>query len=431
MTDPQSMATLTLPNKSSVELPVYQASLGNDVIDISGLNQAKMFTFDYGFMCTAACESKITYIDGAKGILLYRGYPIEQLAKHCDYMDVCHLLLHTELPTTSQKTAFTHVINERMVIDQAIYKLFQGFPTHAHPMAMLSSIVSALSAYYYPQWDIRNPEQLKNASYDIVAKMPMLAAMCYKHSQGESPVLPEEQQDYIGNFMHMLFSTPDKPWVQNPIIKQAIDRIFILHADHEQNASTATVRLAGSTGTHPFAAIAAGIAALWGPSHGGANEAALNMLKEIGDISRIEHYLKRAKDPQDPFRLMGFGHRVYKNMDPRAAIMRETCHAVLKEVNATEHPLFELALELERIASQDEYFIERKLYPNVDFYSGITQTALGIPPNLFTVIFALARTVGWAAQWHEMISHAKLRIGRPRQLYTGPQQRNLPSGSRE
>ena len=420
----QEKAQLTLQNETSVELPVYRASLGNPVLDIAPLGKSGLFTFDNGFGSTAACESTITYIDGAQGVLLYRGYPIEQLAERCDYMDVCYLLLNGELPSPTEKETFVDTIKEYRTVPHTIQKLFQGFETNAHPMAMLTSAVSALSAYY--KWNKKDPKQSQEATYHIIAKIPTLAAMCYKHSVGEPIVEPASNLGYTENFMHMLFDAPNNPWRNNAVITQAMDRIFILHADHEQNASTSTVRLAGSTGTHPFAAIASGVAALWGPAHGGANEAALNMLKEIGDVSHIGQYIERAKDRNDPFRLMGFGHRVYKNLDPRAAIMRQTCHDVLAEVGAENDPLFKLAMELERIALEDEYFIERKLYPNVDFYSGITQTALGIPSNLFTVIFALARTVGWAAQWHEMITNPQLRIGRPRQLYKGPTQRDLP-----
>ncbi|MHA7840902.1 MAG: citrate synthase [Gammaproteobacteria bacterium] len=420
----QEKAQLTLQNETSVELPVYRASLGNPVLDIAPLGKSGLFTFDNGFGSTAACESTITYIDGAQGVLLYRGYPIEQLAERCDYMDVCYLLLNGELPSSTEKETFVDTIKEYRTVPHTIQKLFQGFETNAHPMAMLTSAVSALSAYY--KWNKKDPKQSQEATYHIIAKIPTLAAMCYKHSVGEPIVEPASDLGYTENFMHMLFDAPNNPWRNNAVITQAMDRIFILHADHEQNASTSTVRLAGSTGTHPFAAIASGVAALWGPAHGGANEAALNMLKEIGDVSHIGQYIERAKDRNDPFRLMGFGHRVYKNLDPRAAIMRQTCHDVLAEVGAENDPLFKLAMELERIALEDEYFIERKLYPNVDFYSGITQTALGIPSNLFTVIFALARTVGWAAQWHEMITNPQLRIGRPRQLYKGPTQRDLP-----
>ncbi|NKB47159.1 MAG: citrate (Si)-synthase [Legionellales bacterium] len=415
-------AQLTLPNQSPVELPIYQPTLGTDVIDINTLHN--VFTYDPGFTATASCESKITFIDGEKGILLYRGYPIEQLAEQAEFLEVCYLLLHGELPTHMQKEQFNHRITIHTMVHEQISKLFQGFRRDAHPMAIMLGVVGALSAFYHDSLDIQNPQHRERAAFRLIAKMPTIAAMCYKYSIGQPFIYPQNDLNYAENFLHMMFGVPCAQEKPNAILARALDRIFTLHADHEQNASTSTVRLAGSTGANPFACISAGIAALWGPAHGGANEACLNMLREIGSVSHINDYIKRAKDKNDPFRLMGFGHRVYKNYDPRAKVMRQTCHEVLKEVGAADEPLFKLALELERIALEDEYFVERKLYPNVDFYSGITLSAIGIPSTMFTVIFALARTVGWISQWNEMIAD-NARIGRPRQLYTGPTQRDF------
>lgn len=407
-----------------LKLRVLKGTLGPDVVDVTQLAKQDLFTYDPGFMSTAACESKITYIDGDKGILLYRGYPIEQLAKHSDFLEVSYLLLNGELPTKEEKAKFANTINNHTMVHEQIRNFFNGFRRDAHPMAVMVGVVGALSAFYHDSLDIKNPEHRAIAAFRLIAKMPTIAAMCYRYSNGLPFMYPQNHMSYAENFLHMMFSTPCEATKPNPILAKALDKIFILHADHEQNASTSTVRLAGSTGANPFACISAGIAALWGPAHGGANEAALNMLREIGDESRIGDYIRRAKDPNDNFRLMGFGHRVYKNYDPRAAVMRETCHEVLQEVGAGDSPLFKVALKLEKIALEDDYFVQRKLYPNVDFYSGITLSAMGIPTNMFTVIFALARTVGWISHWNEMISNPDRRIGRPRQLYTGPTQRD-------
>jgi citrate synthase len=420
-------AVLTLPGQQSAELSMHKPTLGKTVVDIEPIaSELGVFTFDPGYTATASCESKITYIDGEQGTLLYRGYPIEQLAEKSDFLEVCYLLLDGELPTKKQKEIFNHRITHHTMVHEQISKLFQGFRRDAHPMAIMLGVVGALSAFYHDSLDIQNPEHRERAAFRLIAKMPTIAAMCYKYSIGQPFMYPQNDLNYAENFLHMMFGVPCANQKPNPVLAKALDRIFILHADHEQNASTSTVRLAGSTGANPFACISAGIAALWGPAHGGANEACLNMLKEIGSVSHINEYIKRAKDKDDPFRLMGFGHRVYKNYDPRAKVMRQTCHEVLKEVGAVDEPLFKLALELERIALEDEYFIERKLYPNVDFYSGITLSAIGIPSTMFTVIFALARTVGWISQWNEMIADNS-RIGRPRQLYTGPTQRDFVS----
>jgi citrate synthase len=416
-------ATLQVDSKS-INLPIRNGTLGPAVVDITQLAKSDIFTFDPGFMSTASCESKITYIDGDKGILLYRGYPIEELAKQSDFLEVCYLLLYGELPTPQAKEKFNHTINNHTLVHEQMRNFFNGFRRDAHPMAIMVGVVGALSAFYHDALDINNPVHRATSAFRLIAKMPTIAAMCYKYSMGQPFMYPQNDMGYAENFLHMMFGTPCDPPKINPILARAMDRIFILHADHEQNASTSTVRLAGSTGANPFACISAGIGALWGPAHGGANEAALNMLIEIGDVSRIDEYIARAKDPNDSFRLMGFGHRVYKNYDPRATVMRETCHEVLQEVGAADNPLFKIALRLEKIALEDKYFIEKKLYPNVDFYSGITLSALGIPSNMFTVIFALARTVGWVSHWNEMISSPDYRIGRPRQLYTGPTERH-------
>lgn len=420
----QKVAKLTLEDKE-LDLPIYSGTLGPDVIDINQLAKEDIFTFDPGYMSTASCESKITFIDGDKGILLYRGYPIEQLAEKCNYMEVCYLLLNGELPNEEEKNAFEHTIRYHSMVHEQLYNFLNGFRRDAHPMAIMVGVVGALSAFYHDSLDINNPEHRVISAYRVISKMPTIAAMCHKYSIGQPYMYPQNKMNYSENFLHMMFGTPAESYEPSPVLVRAMDRILILHADHEQNASTSTVRLAGSTGANPFACISAGIGALWGPAHGGANEAALNMLKEIGDESRIGQFIKRAKDKDDPFRLMGFGHRVYKNYDPRAKVMRETCHEVLQEVGGHDNPIFKLALKLEKIALEDDYFVEKKLYPNVDFYSGITLSALGIPTNMFTVIFAIARTVGWISHWNEMISDPKRRLCRPRQLYTGPVRRDV------
>lgn len=422
-------AHLTLDGIASpIELPINTGTLGNPVIDISHLGQHGYFTYDPGFMSTAACESKITFIDGDKGQLLYRGYPIEQLAEKSHYLEVCYLLLKGELPTAAQDKQFCKTLKNHTLVHEQIRSFYQGFRRDAHPMAIMVGVVGALSAFYHDSLDIDNPEHRQLAAYRLIAKMPTIAAMCYRYSNGLPFMYPLNELDYAENFLQMMFGFPTQKWAGNPILSRAMDRIFILHADHEQNASTSTVRLAGSSGANPFACIASGIAALWGPAHGGANEAVLSMLHEIGSIENIGKYIKKAKDKDDPFRLMGFGHRVYKNYDPRAKIMRETCYEVLKATDSADEPLFKLAMELERIALEDNYFVEKKLYPNVDFYSGLTLSALGIPTNMFTAIFALARTVGWISHWNEMVSTpGGYKIGRPRQLYTGATMRDVPS----
>jgi citrate synthase len=420
----QKTAQLTIKDHAPIHLPIYTPTLGNDVIDIAQLGAHGIFTYDPGFMSTAACESKITYIDGDKGTLLYRGYPIEQLAEKKDFLDICYLLLNSELPNDSEKISLNNLINKHTMVHQQMYNFLNGFRRDAHPMAIMVGIVGALSAFYHDSMDLNNENDRYTSAIRLIAKMPTLAAMSYKYSIGQPYMYPQNKMSYAENFLNMMFGVPSEDSVPNPVIVSAMDTIFTLHADHEQNASTSTVRLAGSTGANPFACISAGISALWGPAHGGANEACLNMLKEIGDISQIAHYIKRAKDKDDPFRLMGFGHRVYKSYDPRAKVMRETCHKVLEAVGAHDEPLFKLAMELERIALEDPYFIEKKLYPNVDFYSGLTLSAIGIPTNMFTVIFALARTVGWISHWMEMTA-SKSRIGRPRQLYTGEKERDV------
>ncbi len=410
-------ATLTIGG-TATPLKRLQGTLGPDVVDVTSLFKSDHFTYDPGFNSTASCESKITFIDGDKGVLLHRGYPIEQLAKSSDFIEVCYLLLNGELPTAVQYQDFKSAVTMHTMIHEQMRYFFNGFRRDAHPMAIMVGVVGALSAFYHDSLDIKNPDHRSASALRLIAKMPTIAAMCYKYSIGQPFMPPQNNLSYAENFLHMMFGTPCDNVLPNPVLAKAMDRIFILHADHEQNASTSTVRMAGSTGANPFACISAGIAALWGPAHGGANEAALNMLHEISDISRVPEYIKRAKDPNDSFRLMGFGHRVYKNYDPRAKVMRETCHEVLEAVGAHNDPIFKLAMELERIALEDDYFVEKKLYPNVDFYSGVTLSALGIPTNMFTVIFALARTVGWVAQWNEMISNP-YKLARPRQLYRG------------
>ncbi|MBK6555620.1 MAG: citrate (Si)-synthase [Rhodocyclaceae bacterium] len=423
----QRMATLNVDGKA-IELPVYSGSIGPDVIDVRSLyGKTGTFTFDPGYMSTASCKSSITYIDGDKGELLYRGYPIEQLAEKCDFLEVCYLLKHGELPNLAQREDWNKRVKRHTMVHEQITRFMQGFRRDSHPMAVLVGLVGALSAFYHDSLDINNPEHRVIAAVRLIAKMPTIVAMAYKYSIGMPMPYPKNSLDYTANFMHMMFSNPCEDYEPNPVLVRALDRILILHADHEQNASTSTVRLAGSSGANPFACIAAGIACLWGPAHGGANEACLRMLEEIGDVSRVPEYIKRAKDKNDGFKLMGFGHRVYKNFDPRAKLMRETCHEVLNELGLHDDRLFKLALELERIALEDEYFVEKKLYPNVDFYSGIVQKALGIPTQLFTGIFAMARTIGWIAQWHEMIGDPEQKIGRPRQLYVGAARRDVPT----
>lgn len=423
----EKKAQLTIDGVADpIDLPVYEGSTGPDVVDVSSLVGKGIFTYDPGFMSTAACDSDITYIDGGKGILLHRGYPIEQLAEHASFLDTCYLLLNGELPNPTEQAEFENSIRYHTMVDEQIHQFFKGFPRNAHPMAMLVGVVGALSAFYHDTLDNDNPEHRKAAAHRIIAKMPTLAAMCYKHGVGQPFMYPQNDMGFAENFLHMLFGTPcDSPKV-SPILAKAMDTIFLLHADHEQNASTSTVRLAGSTGANPYACIASGIAALWGPAHGGANEAVLTQLAEIGDESKIDEYILRAKDKDDPFRLMGFGHRVYKNFDPRATVMRGICDEVLDELGSHNDPLFRIAKRLEKIALEDDYFIERKLYPNVDFYSGIILKAIGIPTSLFTVIFATGRTPGWIAHWDEMLS-SPYKIGRPRQLYKGYTKRDIPS----
>ena len=416
-------ATLSVPGANEpLELPILSGREGPDVIDINSLAQHGVFTYDPGFVSTAACESAITYIDGDKGVLLHRGYPIEQLAEHSDYLELCYLLLNRELPTRAEREAFVHVIKNHTMVHDQLRNLFSGFRRDAHPMAIMCGVVGALSAFYHDSLDIDDAEHRTITAHRLIAKMPTLAAMSYKYSIGQPFVYPRNDLDYAANFLHMMFATPCEEYQVNPVLAKAMDRIFLLHADHEQNASTSTVRLAGSTGANPFACIAAGIAALWGPAHGGANEAVLNMLADIGDEKNIDKFIARAKDPNDAFRLMGFGHRVYKNYDPRAKVMQETCREVLDELGIDD-PMLRIAQRLEKIALEDEYFIKRKLYPNVDFYTGIILKAMGIPTTMFTVIFATGRTPGWITQWIEMIAGG-YRIGRPRQLYIGVSRRD-------
>ena len=412
-------ATLTLQNKQ-YELPVFSGSVGPDVLDISKLyGQSGAFTYDPGFTSTAACKSDITYIDGDKGVLLYRGYPIEQLAEQGNFLETCHILLYGDLPNKQQYLDFKNRVTYHTMTHEQMNRFFSGFRRDAHPMAVMTGTVGALSAFYHDFIDINDPVQRDIASIRMIAKMPTIAAMAYKYSIGQPFIYPRNELDYASNFLYMTFAVPSEEYKVNPVLSRAMDRIFVLHADHEQNASTSTVRLAGSSGANPFACIAAGIACLWGPAHGGANEAALKMLMDIGTVDRIPEFIKRAKDKNDNFRLSGFGHRVYKNYDPRARVMQKTCKEVLEIVGMKNDPLLQVAMELERIALEDEYFIEKKLYPNIDFYSGITLKALGFPTSMFTVLFAIARTVGWIAQWKEMIADPEQKIGRPRQLYIG------------
>lgn len=401
-----------------VELPILKGTAGQDVIDVRPLGASGYFTYDPGFMATGSCESSITFIDGAKGVLLHRGYSIEDLARDADYLEVCYMLLHGNAPTSEECEAFKETITRHTMVHDQVANFFRGFRRDAHPMAMLCGTVGAMSSFYHDDLDISDPEQRLRSAYRLVAKMPTLVAMCYKYNVGQPFVYPRNDLTYAENFLNMMFSVPAEQYKISPAVARAMDRIFTLHADHEQNASTSTVRLAGSSGANPYACIAAGVASLWGPAHGGANEACLNMLEEIGSVDRIPEFIDKAKDKADPFRLMGFGHRVYKNYDPRATVMRESCHEVLKELNVQD-PLLDVAMELERIALSDPYFAEKKLFPNVDFYSGIVLKAIGIPTNMFTCIFALARTVGWISHWHEMLSQPGQKIGRPRQLYTG------------
>jgi citrate synthase len=417
-------ATLSIDGKDeTLELDILTGTIGPDVIDVGKLTSQGYFTYDPGFVSTASCESKITYIDGDKGVLLHRGYPIEQLAEQSDYLETCFLLLHGELPSQEEKDQFEGLITKHTMVNDQISTFFNGFNRDAHPMAIMCGVVGALSAFYHDSLDITNEHHREISAQRLIAKMPTLAAMSYKYSIGQPFMYPRNDLNYAENFLHMMFGNPCEDYKVNPVLADAMDKIFLLHADHEQNASTSTVRLAGSTGANPFACIASGIAALWGPSHGGANEAVLKMLGEIGDVSRIDEFVAKAKDKEDPFRLMGFGHRVYKNFDPRAKVMKEAADQVLKELGLDDDPLLAIAKRLEQIALEDSYFIERKLYPNVDFYSGIILKAIGIPTSMFTVIFAVGRTPGWIAHWHEMIS-GSYRIGRPRQLYTGHPQRD-------
>lgn len=431
MPEPSNIkATLTIENGPTLELPVYQGTLGPDVVDISNLTANGRFTFDPGFVSTASCESQITFIDGGKGILLHRGYPIEQLAKHSSHLEACYLLIYGELPTPAEKEEFEATIARHTMVHEQLRTFYSGFRRDAHPMAILCGVVGALSAFYHDSLDVSDEKHREIAAFRLIAKMPTLAAMSYKFSIGQPFMYPRNDLSYAENFLHMMFGNPCEDYKVNPVLASAMDKIFLLHADHEQNASTSAVRLTGSSGANPFACIAAGIAALWGPSHGGANEAVLEMLEEIGDESRIDEFVARAKDKEDPFRLMGFGHRVYKNFDPRAKVMKETADEVLKELGIDDDPLLKIAKRLEKIALEDNYFVEKKLYPNVDFYSGIILKAIGIPTSMFTVIFAVGRTVGWIAHWHEMHS-APFKIGRPRQLYNGHKQRDyVPADKR-
>jgi citrate synthase len=419
-------ATLTIDGQAPVEFPIMTPTHGNDCVDIRTLGaKTGLFTYDSGFLSTASCKSRITFIDGDVGQLLYRGYPIEQLAEQCNFLEVAYLLWHGELPTATEKTTFELNIKEHTMVHEQLVKFYQGFRRDAHPMAVLVGVVGALSAFYHEAENFSDLEH-QNISFNrIVAKLPTIVAMAYKYYRGEPFIYPRNDLDYTANFMHMMFATPCEKYVPNPVLVHALDTIFTLHADHEQNASTSTVRLSGSSGANPYACISAGIACLWGPAHGGANEACLQMLEEIHDVSRVGKYILRAKDKNDDFKLMGFGHRVYKNFDPRAKLMRKVCSDVLSELGLQNDRLFKLAMELEKIALEDDYFIEKKLYPNVDFYSGIVQKALGIPTSMFTCIFALARTVGWMTQWEEMINDPEYKIGRPRQLYIGAAKRDV------
>jgi citrate synthase len=427
--DSKGKATLSYAGDKTLELPVYGGTIGPDVVDIRALyGKTGMFTYDPGFLSTASCSSKITYIDGDQGILLYRGYPIEQLAVHCDFLEVCYLLLYGELPTQEEKDKFVWTVTRHTMVHEQLARLYQGFRRDSHPMAVMVGVVGALSAFYHDSLDINNPEHREISAFRLIAKLPTIVAMAYKYSMGQPFMYPKNNLSYTANFMRMMFGVPAEEYEPNDVLVRALDRIFILHADHEQNASTSTVRLAGSSGANPFACIASGIACLWGPAHGGANEAALQMLIDLqkqGGVAKIGEFIKQVKDKNSGIKLMGFGHRVYKNYDPRAKLMQETTREVLDELDMHNEPLLKLAMALEKIALEDEYFVSRKLYPNVDFYSGIVQSALGIPTSMFTCIFSLARTVGWIAQWNEMISDPEQKIGRPRQLYNGPTRRDV------
>lgn len=419
------VATLSVDGKN-ITFPIYDATEGQSVIDITRLySETGMFTYDPGFLSTASCESKITFIDGDAGILRYRGYDIDVLAEKSDYLEVAYLLLNGELPNAAEKKSFDRTITMHTMIHEQLHFLFRGFPRASHPMAVMAGAAASLSAFYHDSLDINIPEQRELAAYRLIAKMPTLAAMSYKYSVGQPFIYPQNDLGFSENFLNMMFSTPCEKYIVNPVLARAMDKILILHADHEQNASTSTVRMAGSSGANPFACIGAGIASLWGPAHGGANEAVINMLREIGDISKIPEFIAKVKDKNSGIKLMGFGHRIYKNYDPRATVLRKTCSEVLAELGKIDEPLLKIAVELERIALSDEYFIERKLYPNVDFYSGIIYRAMGIPSKMFTVLFAVARTVGWIAQWKEMMEDPKTKIGRPRQLFTGPAPRQF------
>jgi citrate synthase len=423
----EKLATLSFSDgKPSVDFPVYEGTVGPDVIDVRSLyGKTGMFTYDPGFMSTASCRSKITYIDGDKGVLEYRGYPIEKLAENCDFLEVAYLILNGELPNKEQKTKFDGVVMHHTMVHEQLARFYTGFRRDAHPMAVLVGVVGALSAFYHDALNINDPHDREISAFRLIAKLPTITAMTYKYSMGQPFMYPKNSLSYVENFLYMMFGTPCEEWKPNPVLTRAMERILILHADHEQNASTSTVRLAGSTGANPFACIAAGIASLWGPAHGGANEAVLKMLAEIGDASQIGKYIDRVKAKNDNTMLYGFGHRVYKNYDPRAKLIQKTCHEVLEELDLKDDKLFKLAMALEKVALEDEYFVSRKLYPNVDFYSGIVYKALGIPVGMFTAIFALARTVGWIAQWSELITDPEQKIGRPRQLYTGAADREF------
>ena len=419
-------ANLKLPDGKSIEFPVLSGSIGPDVVDIRALyGKTGYFTYDPGFLSTASCSSAITYIDGDQGILLYRGYPIEQLAQNCDFLEVCYLLWYGELPNRKQKDEFVDIVTHHTMVHEQLARLYQGFRRDAHPMAVMVGVVGALSAFYHDALDINNPQHRVISAFRLIAKLPTIVAMAYKYSIGQPFMYPKNDLSYTANFMRMMFGVPTEDYKPNQVLVRALDRIFILHADHEQNASTSTVRLCGSSGANPYACISAGIASLWGPAHGGANEACLEMLEEIGDVSKVGDFIRKVKDKDSGVKLMGFGHRVYKNYDPRAKLMRETCHEVLNELGLHNDRLFKLAIALEKVALEDDYFVSRKLYPNVDFYSGIVQRALGIPVAMFTCIFSLARTIGWIAQWQEMITDPEYKIGRPRQLYKGATKRDV------
>lgn len=431
MTELRSLS-LNESDKLLCELPVLTGSTGPNVVDVQALyKHTGMFTYDPGFNSTASCRSTITFIDGEEGVLLYRGYPIEQLAEHCNFLEVCYLILNGELPSSDELATFQYNVTMHTMVHDQLTNFFKGFRRDAHPMAIMVGVVGALSAFYHDALDIRSKSDRELCAIRLIAKVPTIVAMCHKYSTGMPFMYPQNKLSYVENFLRMMHATPCDDYTANPVLVRALDRILILHADHEQNASTSTVRLAGSSGANPFACVTAGIACLWGAAHGGANEAVLNMLEKIGDVSHIPEFIKKAKDKNDPFRLMGFGHRVYKNHDPRAKLMRTTCHEVLGELGLHDNKLFKLALELERIALEDEYFIEKKLYPNVDFYSGIVLHALGIPTNMFTAMFAMGRTVGWIAHWDEMIADPEQKIGRPRQLYTGAVRRDVPADHRK